>query len=210
MSDAIPERLSGHRGRGGRDRARRRTARRAAFAVLMVVLVVAQPASADSRRKEGKSRAFGSCVRGISPHGAYVELNARMNVNWKSASRALVDLAFNESTVADCGPSGNPVRGGQLAFHTRLEFTGDQLESCSAGFPSGVSCQMNPDHTQAVYEFSHGPVDNNEGRGAFKVTGAEVNTGKTGHVYSVKFITSTTLSEGANSATAQTTVDLRY
>jgi hypothetical protein len=198
------------RGGGVRDRATRRAARRTALAVLVLILAAPQPASADSRRKEGKNRAFGSCVRGVSPYGAYVELNARMNVNWKSASQALVDFAFNESVVADCGPSGNPVRGGQLKFHTRLEFIGDQLEKCSAGFPGGVSCEMNPDHTQAVYEFSHGPVDNNDGRGAFKVGGAEVNTGKTGHVYSVKFITSTTLSEGANAATAQTTVDLHY
>jgi hypothetical protein len=177
---------------------------RAAFFGMILALLMPQPASARDGHHEGKNRAFSGCVRGITRYGAYVELNARMSVNWKSSQRAIVDFAYNESTVNECGPSGYQTPGGQLRFHTRLEFIGDQIENCWAG------CNINPHHTHAVYEFSDGPHDNTDGRGSLKYAGGEVNTGRTGHIYSVKFITRTTLSKGPDSATAQTTVDLHY
>jgi len=177
---------------------------------IAVALLAAQPAMAGNGHHEGNSRAFSGCIRGLTVHGAHVELDARTSVNWTSASHAHVDFAYNESTVNECGQSGYQTGGGQLTFHTRLEFVGDQIESCSAGFPSGVSCTIDPHHNQAVYEVSYGPVDNTDGRGSLKVGGIDVNTGKTGHVYSVKFTTGTTLTHGPDSTTAQTTVDLHY
>lgn len=189
--------------------ARRRRHLLLVFAMVSV-LVLAPGAEAKEKRKDGTSKAFSSCVRGISPYGAYIELAARTSVNWKNASHAIVDFAHNESEVRDCGPRGNLIGGGRLSFTTVVEFTGDQLEGCSAGFPSGVSCEFNPDHTQATYTFKHGPINNESGRGSLKVGGMDVNTGNTGHVYSVKFTTSTTLSEGANSAQTQTTIDLHF
>ena len=184
--------------------------RRLLLVALLLVLTSGQTAEAKSGRKDGRAKSFSGCVRGISPYGAYVELAARNSVLWKSASRAIVDFANNDSEVRDCGPSGGMVKGGQLSFSTVVEFSGDQLESCSAGFPGGVSCEMNPDKTHATYRFAHGPVANDQGRGSLKVGGMEVNTGNTGHVYSVKYTTSTTLSQGANEATTHATIDLHH
>jgi hypothetical protein len=175
-----------------------------------MALLTAEAAWGATRRREGNSRAFSGCISETNHYGAYVQLTAAMSVKWSSASQAHVDWATNDSAVEDCGPSGRPSPGGQLTYHTRLEFIGDQIESCSAGFPGGTSCTIDPHHTQAVYDFSYGPVDNPDGRGSFKVAGAEVNTGKTGHIYSVKFTTSTTLTRGPDATTAQTTVDLHY
>jgi hypothetical protein len=199
----------GHRGRSVSAVSRRHDARRvrrgATLALLAVTLVGPQPAWARNGVHEGTSRGYSGCVRTISSrYGAYVEVTARMSVNWKSASRATVHFANNESVVEDCGPSGRQTGGGQLSFHTRIEFIGDQIESCWAG------CTIDPHHNQATYEYSHGPVDNTDGKGALRVAGIEVNTGNTGHIYSVKFITRTTLSKDGESATGQTIVDLHY
>ena len=178
-------------------------------AALVGSLALPPVAEAKTKRKDGQARAFSSCVRGISPYGAYVEIAARNSVVWRNPSHATVDFAFNESKVRDCGPSGGMVKGGELSFRTVVEFSGDQIEKCSVG-TSGVGCEINPDRTQATYTFEHGPVKNDQGRGALKVGGLEVNSGNTGHVYSVKFITSTTLTEGADQAQAQATIDLHH
>lgn len=183
--------------------------RRCAVLLAATAGLVTLPASAAlaSHTDNGTSDALSGCVQGIGAHGGFLHVAARDGLTWVSPHDAVFDFADQTVAVHDCGPSDPRISGGRVTFSSTVEFFGDQLTSCSVGFPSGVSCSYNPTGIHIVGRVTRPAWANNGGTASLKIGNVEETTGNSGSLVSTRFTTSDSLGTSADVAFVNTKID---
>ena len=100
--------------------------------------------------KQGSATGYSGCVPGITQFGGSLTVHLDAATTWSNGShRATVNSAHAHIEIQDCGTIGGTVGDGVVNYQTIATFYGSGITGCSFGFPGGVSCSIDPNHTVA-------------------------------------------------------------
>src|SRR4029077_9663539 len=149
------------------------------------------------------------CIPGITQFGAEATVHLDTGATWSNGShRVTVNYAHAHSDIADCGTIGGDVPGGTVNYATVVSFYGSGITSCNFGFPGGVSCTIDPNHTVATVTNAFPPEPNTRGSGEFDVSGMVADAGSLGVINTVVVTTFTGLTKDQSQAIAYASVTL--